>query len=158
MNSIKFSNFLKHKNPNIQVHQFYKDLCIPGKSQQRFYEKIAKMDVKFVRYDTLQVSGKNGSALIEYSNGGESKEALTVDMVILSEAMIPSRDTGKLAEVLGISQDKRGFFATRTDKLSPITTEKDGIYVAGCAEGPKDIPESIAQAEAAVGRILADFR
>jgi heterodisulfide reductase subunit A2 len=158
MNSIKFANFLKHKNPNINVHQFYKDLCIPGKSQQPFYTKIKNLDVDFVRSSSIKVSNDNGTPLIEYSNGSGQKNSLAVDMVILSEAMIPQGDVGRLAKILGLSLDDRGFFATRSDRLSPVTTEKDGIYVVGCAEGPKNIPESIAQSEAAVGKILSDFR
>jgi heterodisulfide reductase subunit A len=158
MNSIKFSHFLKHKDPKINIHHFYRDMCIPGKSQQKFFEKTKTMDVRFVRFDSIKASGKNGSVLIEYSSNGGGTESLSADMVILSEAITPAADSDKLAKILGIDLDGRGFFATQSHKLSPVASDKEGIYVAGCAEGPKDIPESIAQAEAAVGKILSDFR
>ena len=158
MNSIKFANFLKHKNSDMKIHQFYKDLCIPGKTQQKFYEKIKNKDVSFVQYENIQVKKQNGTALIEYSDGNGNEQTFPADMVILSEAMVPAKGAAEIAEILGIAQDDRGFFATNNNLLSPVTTEKEGIYVVGCAEGPKDIPESIAQAEAAVGNILSNFR
>jgi heterodisulfide reductase subunit A len=68
--------------------------------------------------------------------------------------MLPGKDTKTLADTLGLSQDNKGFFATKSKELSPISTDVEGIFVAGCAEGPKDIPDSIAQAEAAVGKIV----
>jgi len=79
-------------------------------------------------------------------------------MIILSPAMIPRKETKSLAQTLGISQEKRGFFSTQNEELSPVTTEKKGIFIIGCAEGPKDIPDSIAQAGAAVGKVLSYFR
>jgi len=69
--------------------------------------------------------------------------------------MIPSKGTEKLAKILGISQDSMGFFSTKDQNLSPIDSEKEGIFVIGCAEGPKDIPDSVSQAEAAAGRVLS---
>ena len=79
-------------------------------------------------------------------------------MVIVSAAMIPKKETELLAKILGIGRDERGFFATQDKQLSPVTTEKEGIFVFGCAVGPKDIPESLAQAEAAAGKVLSSLR
>ena len=158
MYSVKFSHFLKHKIPDAKIYQFYKDLCLPGKSHQKFYEDIQKKGVNFVHYDEIHVEGRNGNLMIKYNNGNSKQETFTTDMVIVSGALVPSEDTDKLAKTLGIPQDKHGFLSTQDEQLSPVLTEKEGIYVIGCAEGPKDIPESIAQAEAAAGKILFDLQ
>jgi len=156
--SVKFSHFLKHKIPDSQVCHFYKDLCIPGKSHQRFYEEIRDKGARFTHYADIQVEGQKGSLQIKYRNGSGQQETYKADMVIVSPAMIPRKEAEHLAKILGIGRDDRGFFATQDERLSPVTTEKEGIFVTGCAEGPKDIPESIAQAEAAVGKILSSFQ
>lgn len=158
LNSIKMANFLKHRYPDMDIRHFYKDLCIPGKSQQRFFEATQKKNVRFLQYQDIRIDQQNGGIQIDTADAGGRKDSFQADLVILSSAMIPASGTESLAGILGISRDKRGFLATRNDQLSPVATEKEGIFVAGCAEGPKDIPESIAQAEAAVGKILADFQ
>jgi len=75
-------------------------------------------------------------------------------MVILSQAMVPHSGSAQLAERLGIKLEEHGFFATSNASLSPVETGKEGVFVVGCAGGPMDIPESVAQAEAAVGKVL----
>jgi heterodisulfide reductase subunit A len=91
---------------------------------------------------------------VNYEDENGEKKTQPVDMVILSQAMIPRPDSAELAERLGIQREERGFLATLNTSLSPVETGKEGIYVVGCAGGPMDIPESVAQAEAAVGKVL----
>lgn len=156
--SVKFSHFLKHKIPDSRICHFYQDLCIPGKSHQKFYERIRDKGARFAHYVEIEVEGQNGTLQIKYSDGNGRQDTFKADMVILSPAMIPRKETEHLAKILGIGRDERGFFASQEERLSPVTTEKQGIFVTGCAEGPKDIPESISQAEAAAGKVLSSFR
>jgi heterodisulfide reductase subunit A len=158
MYSVKFSHFLKHKIPDAKINQFYKDLCLPGKSHQKFFEEIQSKGVGFIPYEDIKVEGQNGGMQINYKNENGKQNTFKTDMIILAPAMVPSKGTAHLAKILGVSLDKRGFFATQNEQLSPVTTEKEGIFVTGCAESPKDIPESILQAEAAAGKILSSFR
>jgi heterodisulfide reductase subunit A len=155
MYSTKFSHFLKHKLPEAKICEFHSDLCIPGKSHQKFYQEALGKGVEFIRCHDISVEKKNGSLQVNYQNGGSGKNTFNADMIILAPALIPGSDTKSLAETLGISQDQKGFFATKTKELSPVATDKEGIFIAGCAEGPKDIPDSITQAGAAVGKILS---
>jgi len=155
MYSTKFSHFLKHKIPEAKVCEFHSDLCIPGKSHQKFYQKTLNQGIDFIRCEDIKVEDKNGKLQVNYKNHNGGKDIFKADMIILSPAMTARRDTESLAEILGISQDKKGFFSTQSEKLSPVSTAVDGIFIAGCAEGPKDIPNSIAQAEAAAGKILS---
>ena len=154
MYSMKFAHFIKDKSPEAKIHEFHTDLCVPGKSHQKFYEELSKK-IDFIRYEDIEVKGKNGNLEINYTSNNGKKNAVKSDMVILSPAMIPSKGTEKLAKILGISQDSMGFFSTKDQNLSPIDSEKEGIFVIGCAEGPKDIPDSVSQAEAAAGRVLS---
>ncbi len=158
MYSVKFAHFFKHKAPEAKICQFYKDLCIPGKSYQRFYDDVRDKEVAFIHYEDIKVEEQKGSLQISYEDGNGKKDSVQADMVILSSAVVPRKETESLAKTLGISRDKRGFFSTQNEQLSPVTTEKEGIFVIGCAEGPKDIPDSVAQAEAAVGKILSSFQ
>ncbi|MBN2244441.1 MAG: CoB--CoM heterodisulfide reductase iron-sulfur subunit A family protein [Candidatus Aminicenantes bacterium] len=154
MYSAKFSHFLKHKIPDAKIREFHSDLCVPGKSYQKFYEKTRSLGVEFIRTENVEVAADNNKLKIKYQNGNSGKDVFEADMVILSQAMIPSKGTEMLAKTLGIKQDEKGFFSTQYGNLSPVDTEVQGIFVVGCAEGPKDIPESIAQAGAAVGKVL----
>jgi heterodisulfide reductase subunit A len=158
MYSAKFAHFLRHKAPEANIYEFYTDLCIPGKSHQRFYEDTCQKGVSFIHNESIRVESQKDSLQIHYTDGNGKENITRTDMVILSPAMIPGKDTEHLAKTLGISLDKQGFFSTQNQQLSPVMTEREGIFVIGCAEGPKDIPDSIAQAEAAVGKILASFQ
>jgi heterodisulfide reductase subunit A len=78
-----------------------------------------------------------------------------VDMVILNPALEPGADSAKLAQVLNIPQGEGGFFSEKEPDLTPVATAQEGIFIAGCAQGPKDIAETVAEAEATAGRILS---
>jgi heterodisulfide reductase subunit A len=74
----------------------------------------------------------------------------TFDMAVLATACVPSAGTPKLAELMGLKLDENGFF--KTDPLAPLDTNRAGIFVCGCAQGPMDIPESVVQASSASAR------
>ena len=158
MYSTKFAHFLKHKVPEAKVFEFYTDLCIPGKSHQKFYDATREKGVDFIPCAAVKVDGQKDSPQITYTDGNGKESRVSTDMVILSPAMTPGKDTEHLSQILGIDLDQHGFFATQNEQLSPVTTEKEGIFIIGCAEGPKDIPDSIAQAEASVGITLSHSR
>ena len=157
MSSIKIAHFLKHKLPEIKITQLYSDLCIPGRAYQKFYEEVRESGVDFIRARAKEVSESGKGLAVKYETTEDGKEAtLNVDMVILAPAIEPEVDSSKLAEILGIPQDDSGFFTEKAPDLdSSVDTSKEGIFVAGCAQGPKDIPDTVAQAEATVGRILS---
>ncbi|MBD3414245.1 MAG: FAD-binding protein [Candidatus Aminicenantes bacterium] len=155
MYSMKFAYFIKDKVPDADIHEFHTDLCIPGKSHQKFYNELKDKGVHFCRFEDIKVSGQNGNLQVRSTNSDGKEKSTDTDMVILSPALTPPPDAEILAKSLGIPQDSTGFFSTQNQKLNPIDSEKEGIYVIGCAEGPKDISESVSQAEAAAGRVLS---
>jgi heterodisulfide reductase subunit A len=81
--------------------------------------------------------------------------ALSADMVVLAPAMIAATGADDVAKAFGICQDRAGFFTEDQTFLAPVSTLNEGIYVAGCAQGPQDIPSSVVQGQAAAGKILS---
>jgi len=155
MYSLKFARMLKDKLPEVKVSQLYSDLCIPGKAYQKFYEETKGSGVEFIRADKTNVAQNSKGMTVKYENETGSKGDLSVDMVILVPAMEPGNDTNKFAEMLGIAVDNEGFLAQEHQKLAPVASSVEGIFVVGCAQGPKNISESIVQSEAAAGKILS---
>ena len=154
MYSLKFNHYLKSKIPEVKISEFYTDLCIPGKSHQKFYEKMKEAGTNLIRFNDVSVEKQAKGIAVTYSNGAK-KESLLVDMVILASSLEPKEDTAPLAKVLGISVDEYGFFKEDYLQDSSVTTSKPGVFIAGCAQGPKNIQNSVAQANAAVGKILS---
>jgi len=152
MYSLKFIHYLKDKLPEVKIYELYSDLCIPGKSYQKFYEEMKEKGADIIRAKEFKVIEEGKGMVIKcIVNGKES--SFPMDMVILAPAIEPREDASKLAEVLAIPQDEHGFF--QEEPYIPIATPREGVFIAGCAQDPKDIQDSVAQSEAAVGRILA---
>lgn len=154
MNSLKFVHYLKEKLPDVKISEFCSDLCIPGKSYEKFYEQTKTMGVDIIRFTDIAIKEEEKGMSVKYKiydKGG----SLPVDMVILSTAIEPRKDASELAKILGISQDEHGFFAEKHSEIASVDTSTEGIFIVGCAQDPKDIQNSVAQSEAAVGKILS---
>ncbi len=158
MYSLKFAHFIKSKLPEAVVYNIYSDICVPDKNYQKFFEKVKESDTKMTYSSSLtgiKVS-KNGSGLrVLYAGGNGAEERLDVEMVILASAMIPGRDTPKIAKIAGLELDSHGYFLTKKDAIGSVESSREGIYIAGSAEGPKDIQSSVIQAESVVGMVMA---
>jgi len=157
MYSLKFARYLKDKIPNVEVSNFYSDLCIPGKTYQKFYEQTKGKNVEFIRSSDAEIAKKGDQLNINYKDENMGKNNLLVDMVILAPAIESTVDASKIAEITGISQGGEGFFAEEHEKINPVSTSTEGIYIVGCAQGPKNISDTIVQSEAAAGKILSSL-
>jgi heterodisulfide reductase subunit A len=155
MYSLKFARMLKDKLPKARVSELYSDLCIPGKTYQKFYEETERLGVEFIRAERTNVTGDGKGMTVRYDSETGLKGNLAVDMVILIPAMEPSSDASEFARMLSIPIDNEGFLAQEHQKLAPVASSVEGVFVVGCAQGPKSILESIVQAEAAAGKILS---
>jgi heterodisulfide reductase subunit A len=156
MHSFKHAHFLKHKLGDVKLYNLYSDICVPDKTYQKFFEDIKK-ETQLIYHPSsksVSVDGNGETLTVQYVDASEEKQSITVDMVILASAIVPGRDTEKLATIAGIDLDEKGFLASRNDRLSAVETSRDGVFIAGCVEGPKDIKNSVIQAESAVGRVL----
>jgi len=157
MYSLKFVKYLKEKFPQIKVSNLYSDMCIPSKTNQKFYEDTKGKNVDFVRFSDLDISKNKDQINLNYKDEKGGKKSLQADMVILSPAIEPAIDAAKIAEITGVSLDEKGFFEETHEKLNPISTSTEGIYIVGCAQGPKNISDTMVQSEAAAGKILSSL-
>ncbi len=156
MYSTKQASISKGEDPELDTAIYYMDLRAYGKDFQQYYDKARDKGVRYLRGRPSRVYGlTDGRLAVEYEDT-EKGEVRTdhVDMVVLSSAIIPSSDNKKLAEILEISLDEYGFFDSRDLLTAPLDTTRKGIYMAGCAQSPKDIPDSVSQASGAAARAL----
>ena len=162
MYALKFAHLIKEKT-KAEVYQMYIDMRCFGEGYEEFYERISTQDgVKFVRGKVSKVTDR---ALTDEEKGKlvvcvedtllGSFIRVPVDMVILCTALQPRVDAEKVARLFSIGRRADGFFMERHVKLDPIATLTDGVFVAGCCQSPKDIPDTAAQAKAAASEVLS---
>jgi heterodisulfide reductase subunit A len=159
MYALKFAHLVKDRT-NAEVYQFYIDMRAFGKGYEEFYKRILEEGVNVIRGKVAEVAERQtgGDKFLtikcEDTLIGKFRE-IPVDMVILCNAMQPAKSTDQVAKVLNIAKSPCGFLLERHPKLDPFSTVSDGIYIAGCAQGPKDIPDTVAQASGAASKALA---
>jgi heterodisulfide reductase subunit A len=160
MQSLKFAH-LVHERTGATVYNFYIDMRTPFKDYDEFYQRVLEEGTLFVRgkvaevTDAARLPGEEGKLIIQVEDTLASKQRrIPVDMVILSAGLEPRKDSNETAKLFGISCSSNGWFIEKHPKLDPVATMTEGIYIAGCAQGPKDIPASVAQGAAAAARVL----
>jgi heterodisulfide reductase subunit A len=157
--ALKFSHMIRKHSPSVKVCDIYADWCVPGKDNQAFLDSIKDWEnIQFIHTDlpmNVVLKQKGGGIDLSCSDVSGKTQSVSADMVVLCPAIIPSKDSSKLSDLLLISQDKNGFFAEGHTKLAPVSTNIEGIFIAGCSQGPKDIQSSVAQAAAAAGQALS---
>jgi heterodisulfide reductase subunit A len=129
------------------------DLRAVGRGFEEYKLRGGKTaNIQYVRGRVAEITeDKAHNPIVWYeSTTSRRVEHETFDMVVLATACVPSASTPKLAELLGLELEENGFF--KTDPLAPLDTTRAGIFVCGCAQGPMDIPESVAQASSAAAR------
>jgi heterodisulfide reductase subunit A len=158
MSSLKIGHYLIDKIPAIKVTEFYSDLCVPGKSYQKFYESVKEHGINFIRGTVTEVAEQGKALAVNYETEDGKKNSITVDVVILAPAIVPRVDSAEVARMLDIPQGEGGFFSEQQPEIDSTVTPHEGIFIAGCAQGPKDVQSCIAQAEAVVGKILSSSK
>ena len=162
MYSLKFAHLLREKLPEAAVYQLYIDMRCAGSGYEEFYERLQEEGVNFIRgkageiTDLAESPAEKGKLMVVVEDTlVRRKRRLPVDMVVLSCALEPRPDAGELARILTLSRKADGFFLEKHPKLDPVATTTDGIFIVGCCQSPKDIPDTVAQASAAAARVLA---
>ncbi|MDP3066907.1 MAG: hydrogenase iron-sulfur subunit, partial [Methanobacteriaceae archaeon] len=153
MVAMKHANVIKHYYPETEVIICYTDMRTPG-----MYEKYLKYGqdrgIKLIRGRPGEVTRKNGNLIVrvEESLKGNPIE-IESDIVVLSEAMEPSKGTIEVAGLLDVGLTEDLFIRESHPKIKPVNTDIEGIYVCGTAQGPKDITDSVSQANAAAAKV-----
>ncbi|MEI7987544.1 MAG: CoB--CoM heterodisulfide reductase iron-sulfur subunit A family protein [Chloroflexota bacterium] len=160
MQSLKFAHLVEERT-GAEVYNFYIDIRTPAKDYDEFYQRVLEEGTIFIRgkvaevTDAARMAGEEGKIIIQVEDTLMGKQRrIPVDMVILSAGLEPRRDAKAVAKLFGISCSSAGWVIEKHPKLDPIATMTDGIFIAGCMQGPKDIPASVAQGAAAAARVL----
>ncbi|MBU0517116.1 MAG: FAD-dependent oxidoreductase, partial [Proteobacteria bacterium] len=155
MNTVKDSLLIKEHWPDTEINVYYLDIRAFGKGFEDLYKRARKEGVNFIRgvpgEITENLSTGNLTLFGENTLLGRTYRE-EVDMAILSVGIEPRRDADRLQRLLNLSTAADGFYLEAHPKLRPVDTAIRGVFLAGCAEGPKDIKETVTQASAAASR------
>ncbi len=161
MHSMKLAQLVReHTDADVTV--FYMDIRAPGKGYEEFYDKSLKEGIQFVRGRVAEVTDwamapeEEGKLVIRVEDTlAGFVRRIPVDMIVLATGMEPQADAQDVRRLFNMSCGTEGWFLEKHPKLAPVSTFTDGVFIAGCCQGPKDIPDSVAQAGAAAAEAMA---
>jgi len=159
MYTAKHAMLYKHRVPDGQAYIFYIDIRSGGKGYEEFVQRAVEEDgVLYLRGKVSKIFEENGKLVVWGVDTLSGKDIqIKADLVVLAMAMRPSNDIDELLKVLKIPSDEHGFLSEAHPKLRPVESVSAGIFLAGCAQAPKDIPETVAQASGAASKAVALF-
>ena len=161
MASLKLAHLIKERS-GADVYNFYIDMRTAGKGYEEFYNRLLEEGMHLIRGRVAEVTDwttspeEEGRLVIRAEDTlvGAARR-IPVDMVVLAVGMEAQADAGDVRRLFNIGCGSEGFFTERHAKLAPVSTFTDGVFLAGACQGPKDIPDSVAQAGAAAAEALA---
>lgn len=154
MAALKFSLAARWQT-GARVFDFYIDMRVTDKGGERFYERAQREDVIFVQGKGTEVIRRHGKLLVKAQDSVLGRRVIVpVDMAVLAVGMEPRADASRVAQLFGIGCNPGGFFLEKHLKLAPVETVAPGVFLAGACQGPKDIPDSVAQAGSAASAVL----
>ena len=160
MQSLKFAHLVK-EHTGATVYNFYIDMRTPSKGYDEFYQRLMEEGTIFIRGKVAEITEaahtpeEEGKLIVQVEDTlAGAQVRIPLDMVVLSAGLEPQADAKEVAQLFGISCGFEGWMLERHPKLDPVATMTDGIFIAGCVQGPKDIPATVVQGAAASARIL----
>ena len=155
MNTVKDSLLLLDHYPDTDITVYYVDIRAFGKGFEDMYRRSKDAGVKYIRGLPGQIledpQTQNLSLMVENTMTGEL-ERHEHEMIVLSLGLVPPEGQGVIKQLLTLSTTEDGFFLESHPKLKPVDAPTRGVFFAGCAEGPKDVKDSVTQASAAAAR------
>jgi heterodisulfide reductase subunit A len=159
MITAKQLSIFKHHNHDGQAYVFYIDNRTGGKGYEEFLRRGMEQEkAQYIRGRVAKVYEEGGRMVVRGENslaGGPVE--IEADLVVLATGLVARDNYMDVSRALNLSTDKDGFFIELHPKLGPVETSLSGIYLAGAAQGPKDIPETVAQGAGAAAEVLALF-
>ena len=155
MNTIKDTLMLKEHYPDMEVKVFYIDIRAFGKGFEDLFQRSKGKGVKYIRGlpgDVQEDPGSHDLKLFVENTSTDHLERHHVEMVVLSQGLVPPEDMNKIQEMLALQKTSDGFYLEAHPKLQPVDSASAGIFFAGTAESPKDIKDAVTQASAAAAR------
>ncbi len=161
MYSMKFAHLVREKT-GAEVWEYYIDIRAPGKLYEEFYNRVQEEGVHFIRGKVAEITDipdnpedRGRLTVVAENTLTRRTSRVPVDMVILSVGLEPADGSADVGKITGVSRDGDGWFNELHAKLAPVSTPVNGIFLAGCCQGPKDIPDTVAQSMAAAGEAVA---
>jgi heterodisulfide reductase subunit A len=157
MQAIKNAILIKEKNPETDIIICYIDIRSYGKGYEEYYERAKALGVRFLRGLPSDVLADRNGMTLQVENSETSEvQVLHPDLVVLSVGIGPAEKTGQIAERFGIPLEDTGFIKPLHDAVDTVATLRPGIYIAGTATAPRDIPDSVASGGSAAMRAYMD--
>ncbi len=158
MYSLKQAHQVRDKT-GAEVFEFYMDMRSFGKGYEEFYERIQEEGVTFVRGRGAEVEVLPGGKLRVKGEDADLGRVVVadVDLVVLATAIEPQADSRHVCSLFGLGRTPDGFFAEAHPKLRPVETPTAGVFLAGCCQGPRDVPDTVAHAGAAALEVVRLF-
>lgn len=155
MYTAKHAHLVRDKIPDANITVFYMDVRAFGKGYEEFYDRVRHEKVIYRRGEPAEVY-RRGDKLVVLAEDTLLGQPIEVeaDLVVLATAIVPRTDASETAALLGLECSPDGFFQEAHLKFRPVDTQVDGIFLAGCCQGPKDIPDTVAQAKAAASSAM----
>jgi heterodisulfide reductase subunit A len=159
MYTAKQAHLVEERIPKANVTIFYMDVRAFGKGYEEFYDRVKREGVMYRRGSVSEIYKRGERVVVRAEDTllGEPLE-MEADLVVLAVGVVPRADVEDVAELLNLERSPDGFFAEAHPKMRPVDTLRDGIYLAGCCQGPKDIPDTVAQAKAAASSAIVILR
>lgn len=156
MYTAKHAMLCREKYPDTEVYVFYIDVRTPGKNFDEFYRRaVEEHGVHYIKGMVGKVVPQNGVLKVQASDLLDNRQLhIDADMVVLAAAIEPDKSARSLATMLTASMDTNDFFTEAHPKLRPVESPTAGIFLSGACQGPKDIPETVAQAGAAAAKVI----
>ena len=151
MYTAKHAHLVREKIPKAKLTVYYTDMRAFGKGYEEFYNRVQGENITYRRReldDQIEVK-KKGKKVIVKAKGHHDIEA---DLIVLATAIVPREDSKEITRILNINQSADGFLLEAHPKLRPLDTFTEGIFLAGCCQSPKDVPDTVAQASGAASR------
>lgn len=155
MFTAKQAHLLRDKIPDARITVLYMDVRAFGKGFEEFYERVQREEIIYRRANPSEIFRKNGKLVVRGEDTllGEPFE-MEADLVVLASGLVPRKEGEMLKNMLGLENSSDKFYA-EAPGLDPILTKVEGIFLAGCCQGPKDIPDTVAQASGAASLACA---
>jgi heterodisulfide reductase subunit A len=160
MYTAKQAILYRHRVHDGQAYVFYIDVRAGGKGYEEFLNRAQEEDnVVYLRGKVSKLFREDGKIMVK---GADTLSGRTVeieaDLVVLATAVVPKLGSEKVAKAIGLQVDEDGFLIARNDELDPMSSSIPGVFLAGAALGPKDIPETVSQASGAAAKVLSLFQ
>ncbi len=155
MYTAKQSRLVRELLPQARVTVFFIDVRVFGKGGEEFYDETRAKRVRYRRGSVSEIYQRDGRVVLVGEDTLLSRPIeFEADLVVLAVGMEPRADTATLSTLFKLPRSADGFFMESHPKLRPVDTVVDGVFLAGCCQGPKDIPDTVAQAKAAASSAL----